>query len=66
VAYAIGPIARPTFLLFTPDLPRTRSGKIMRRLRRDIADGRTLGDTSILADVDVVDTIREHSGRAED
>ena len=66
VAYVIGPIARPKFLLFTPDLPKTRSGKIMRRLLRDIAEGRTLGDTSTLADAAVVDTIREHSGRAED
>ena len=66
VAYVIGPIARPKFLLFTPDLPKTRSGKIMRRLLRDIAEGRTLGDISTLADAAVVDTIREHSGRAED
>ena len=66
VAYVIGPIARPKFLLFAPDLPKTRSGKIMRRLLRDIADGRTLGDTSTLADAAVVDTIREHSGQAED
>jgi acetyl-CoA synthetase len=58
--------ARPKFLLFTPDLPKTRSGKIMRRLLRDTAEGRTLGDTSTLADAAVVDTIREHSGRAED
>ena len=66
VAYVIGPIARPKFLLFAPDLPKTRSGKIMRRLLRDIAEGRTLGDTSTLADAAVVDTIREHSGQAED
>jgi len=66
VAYVIGPIARPKFLLFAPDLPKTRSGKIMRRLLRDIADGRTLGDTSTLADAAVVDAIREHSGQAED
>jgi acetyl-CoA synthetase len=66
VAYVIGPIARPKFLLFTPDLPKTRSGKIMRRLLRDIAEGRTLGDTSTLADAAVVDAIRESSGRGED
>jgi acetyl-CoA synthetase len=66
VAYVIGPIARPKFLLFTPDLPKTRSGKIMRRLLRDIAEGRALGDTSTLADAGVVDTIRENSSRAED
>jgi acetyl-CoA synthetase len=62
----IGPIARPKFLLFTPDLPKTRSGKIMRRLLRDIAEGRTLGDTTTLADSGVVETIRERSGSAEE
>ncbi len=66
VAYVIGPIARPKYLLFTPDLPKTRSGKIMRRLLRDIAEGRPLGDTTTLADATVVDTIRDNSGRAED
>ncbi len=66
VAYVIGPIARPKYLLFTPDLPKTRSGKIMRRLLRDIAEGRPLGDTTTLADAGVVDTIRENSGKAED
>ncbi len=66
VAYVIGPIARPRYLLFTPDLPKTRSGKIMRRLLRDIAEGRGLGDTTTLADATVVDMIRENSGKAED
>jgi acetyl-CoA synthetase len=66
VAYVIGPIARPRYLLFTPDLPKTRSGKIMRRLLRDIAEGRPLGDTTTLADAAVVDTIRDNSGKAED
>jgi len=66
VAYVIGPIARPKFLMFVPDLPKTRSGKIMRRLLRDIAEGRVLGDTTTLADVAVVDTIRENSGAAEE
>ena len=66
VAHVIGPIARPKFLLFTPDLPKTRSGKIMRRLLRDISEGRTLGDTTTLADVGVVDTIRANTGRAEE
>jgi acetyl-CoA synthetase len=61
----IGPIARPKFLLFVPDLPKTRSGKIMRRLLRDLAEGRTLGDTTTLADAAVVDTIRANSGSAE-
>jgi len=66
VSKVIGPIAKPKFLLFTPDLPKTRSGKIMRRLLRDIAEGRTLGDTTTLADAGVVETIRENSGKAED
>jgi acetyl-CoA synthetase len=66
VAKVIGPIAKPKFLLFTPDLPKTRSGKIMRRLLRDIAEGRTLGDTTTLADGAVVEAIREASFKAED
>ena len=66
VAKVIGPIAKPKFLLFTPDLPKTRSGKIMRRLLRDVAEGRSLGDTTTLADAGVVETIRENSGKAEE
>jgi acetyl-CoA synthetase len=66
VAKVISPIAKPKFLMFTPDLPKTRSGKIMRRLLRDIAEGRTLGDTTTLADETVVDTIRERSGATEE
>jgi acetyl-CoA synthetase len=66
VAKVIGPIAKPKFLMFTPDLPKTRSGKIMRRLLRDIGEGRALGDTTTLADTGVVDTIREKSGSAEE
>jgi acetyl-CoA synthetase len=66
VAKVIGPIARPKFLLFVPDLPKTRSGKIMRRLLRDLAEGRSLGDTTTLADTAVVETIRTHSGSAEE
>jgi acetyl-CoA synthetase len=50
VANKIGAIARPDDILFTADLPKTRSGKIMRRLLRDIAEGRALGDTTTLAD----------------
>jgi acetyl-CoA synthetase len=46
-------------VIIVPDLPKTRSGKIMRRLLRDIADGNTLGDTTTLADPSVVDAIRE-------
>jgi acetyl-CoA synthetase len=50
VVTKIGPIARPDEILFAPDLPKTRSGKIMRRLLRDIAEGKALGDTTTLAD----------------
>jgi acetyl-CoA synthetase len=66
VAHKIGPIARPRQLMFTPDLPKTRSGKIMRRLLRDIAVGRQLGDTTTLADAGVVESIREASRAAAD
>ena len=52
--------------MFTPDLPKTRSGKIMRRLLRDIATGRQLGDTTTLADAGVVETIRDASRAAAD
>ena len=50
VVTVIGPIARPDEILFAADLPKTRSGKIMRRLLRDIAEGKALGDTTTLAD----------------
>jgi acetyl-CoA synthetase len=66
VGRVIGAIAKPKYLLFTPDLPKTRSGKIMRRLLRDIGEGRALGDTTTLADSDVVEAIRERSGAATD
>ncbi len=66
VSRVIGPIARPKFLMFVPDLPKTRSGKIMRRLLRDIAEGRELGDVTTLADSTVVETIRDNSGKAEE
>lgn len=59
VATKIGPIARPDDVLFTADLPKTRSGKIMRRLLRDIAEGRALGDTTTLADPSVVAGLKE-------
>jgi acetyl-CoA synthetase len=58
VGRVIGAIARPRYLIFTPDLPKTRSGKIMRRLLRDVAEGRSLGDTTTLADASVVEAIR--------
>jgi len=59
VAEKIGAIARPDDILFSADLPKTRSGKIMRRLLRDIAEGRTLGDTTTLADPSIVASLRE-------
>jgi len=59
VAKKIGAIARPDDILFSADLPKTRSGKIMRRLLRDIAEGRALGDTTTLADPGVVERLRE-------
>jgi acetyl-CoA synthetase len=64
VAKKIGPIARPKTVIFTDDLPKTRSGKIMRRLLRDVADGRDLGDTTTLADATVVDEIRKRAEAA--
>ena len=59
VAQKIGAIARPDDVLFSADLPKTRSGKIMRRLLRDIAEGRALGDTTTLADPNVVNALKE-------
>lgn len=58
VAQKLGPIARPHTVFLVSDLPKTRSGKIMRRLLRDIADGDDLGDTSTLADENAVEAIR--------
>ena len=59
VADKIGKIARPANVLFTDDLPKTRSGKIMRRLLRDIAEGRELGDVTTLANADIVSRLKE-------
>ena len=64
VAKKIGPIAKPANIVFTPELPKTRSGKIMRRLLRDVAENRPLGDTTTLADPTVVDELR-HRGAEE-
>jgi acetyl-CoA synthetase len=61
VAYKIGAIAKPANIVFTPELPKTRSGKIMRRLLRDVADNRPLGDTTTLADPAVCEEIRERA-----
>ena len=65
VAAKIGPIARPEAVIFAADLPKTRSGKIMRRLLRDIADGKALGDTTTLADPAVVEILKERYGGQE-
>jgi acetyl-CoA synthetase len=58
VAKVIGAIAKPANIVFTPELPKTRSGKIMRRLLKDVAENRTLGDTTTLADPTVVSEIQ--------
>jgi acetyl-CoA synthetase len=59
VAKVIGPIAKPDDIVFTPDLPKTRSGKIMRRLLRDVARGNVLGDVTTLANAEIVDQIHD-------
>ena len=68
VSEKIGAIARPRVIIFTDDLPKTRSGKIMRRLLRDVAEGRDLGDTTTLADPAVVEELRSRAagGAAEE
>ncbi len=58
VAKLIGPIAKPKSILFTDDLPKTRSGKIMRRLLRNVAEDQQLGDTTTLADPNIVASIK--------
>ncbi|HEX9994670.1 MAG TPA: acetate--CoA ligase [Acidimicrobiales bacterium] len=64
VSKKIGAISRPKTIIFTDELPKTRSGKIMRRLLRDVAEGRDLGDTTTLADASVVDEIRRRAAEA--
>jgi acetyl-CoA synthetase len=59
VVKKIGALARPEEILFSADLPKTRSGKIMRRLLRDIAEGKALGDTTTLADPAVVANLKQ-------
>lgn len=66
VVKKIGAIARPDDIIFSADLPKTRSGKIMRRLLRDVAEGRALGDTTTLADPAVVQALKEkYEGQEE-
>jgi acetyl-CoA synthetase len=64
VAHEIGAIAKPKAIYITPDLPKTRSGKIMRRLLRDVAEGRNLGDTTTLADASVVNELQRKAQEA--
>ena len=59
VAKEIGKIARPRQIMVVPELPKTRSGKIMRRLLRDVAENRELGDVTTLTDSSVMDLIKE-------
>jgi acetyl-CoA synthetase len=68
VGKKIGPIAKPANIVFTPELPKTRSGKIMRRLLQDVAEKRPLGDTTTLADPAVVEEIKDRaaSGQPEE
>ena len=66
VATKLGPIARPRAVFLVPDLPKTRSGKIMRRLLRDVAEGRDLGDTTTLADSSVVSAIQEGANESDE
>jgi acetyl-CoA synthetase len=66
VAKVIGKIARPQHIIFSDDLPKTRSGKIMRRLLRDVAEGRSLGDVTTLANAEILDKIKETSASGEE
>jgi acetyl-CoA synthetase len=65
VAKRIGKLARPKRILWAADLPKTRSGKIMRRLLRDIAEGRELGDVTTLRDPSVVEELKAKSSEGE-
>ena len=66
VAAEIGAIAKPKAIFITPDLPKTRSGKIMRRLLRDVAEGRNIGDTTTLADASIVDELQGRAATASE
>jgi acetyl-CoA synthetase len=68
VSREIGPIAKPKQIIFVPELPKTRSGKIMRRLLKDVAEDRAIGDTTTLADsavMDLISTKLPHAGDEE-
>jgi acetyl-CoA synthetase len=66
VANEIGGIAKPKRVFITPDLPKTRSGKIMRRLLRDVAEGRNIGDTTTLADASIVEELQARAVASTD
>ena len=68
VAKEIGAIAKPRQIMVVPELPKTRSGKIMRRLLRDVAENRAVGDSTTLADPNVMKLIAEGlaTGKTED
>jgi acetyl-CoA synthetase len=63
VAAEIGPIAKPRTILVVPELPKTRSGRIMRRLLRDVAEKRKVGDATTLADPSIIEAIRDGLGK---
>ncbi len=64
VAHEIGAIAKPRQIMIVPELPKTRSGKIMRRLLKDVAEHREVGDVTTLADSTVMDLIKTKEGAA--
>jgi acetyl-CoA synthetase len=66
VAGKIGAIAKPASIVFTDDLPKTRSGKIMRRLLRDVSEERQLGDVTTLANADTIELIRTRAQTRSD
>jgi len=66
VAKLIGPIAKPRTIFVVSELPKTRSGKIMRRLLRDVAEDRPIGDVTTLADTTVMETIKTRIGAGAD
>jgi acetyl-CoA synthetase len=65
VGKVIGPIAKPANIVFAPTLPMTRSGKIMRRLLKDVAENRALGDTTTLADPSVVEELQTRAAKGD-
>ncbi|SDX94671.1 acetyl-CoA synthetase, partial [Saccharopolyspora shandongensis] len=66
VSHEIGPIAKPRQIMVVPELPKTRSGKIMRRLLRDIAENREVGDVTTLADSSVMSLISKGLNKSSD